>query len=103
MLVPEPTLGLRRALAPRDEKISKFVEASLQKIALPPDTRILDIPCGYGRHTRWLAKNRYFVTGLDVDERRVSQARAFSGTEDARIVWAVADAERPLPLQYGSF
>lgn len=87
----------------RQDTVSKFFATSVAQLCLGPDTRILDIPCGFGRHARWLASSGAQVIGLDIDERRISQARTLSKAHAAQIVWAVADAERSLPVRDGSF
>jgi SAM-dependent methyltransferase len=55
-----------------------------------PGARVLDMPCGSGRHTLELARRGCRVTGLDVSEEAVEHARA------------AADAERlPVDLRLG--
>ncbi|MBC7893094.1 MAG: methyltransferase domain-containing protein [Sphingobacteriaceae bacterium] len=44
------------------------VDFILQHTALPPDSRILDVPCGFGRHTLALSERGYRVTGVDLSE-----------------------------------
>ncbi len=44
------------------------VDFILEKTGLPPGTRILDVPCGFGRHTLALAERGYAVTGVDISE-----------------------------------
>lgn len=87
----------------RQDTVSKFVAASVKQISLPPGALILDIPCGFGRHARWLASNNHIVVGLDIDAKRISEARHFAQFEAAQMLWCVADAGRPLPVKDGSF
>ncbi len=87
----------------RQDTASKFVVTSLERIDLGPGARILDISCGFGRHSRWLAANGALVVGLDVSENRISQAFTLSGGHAAQIMWVVADAKRSLPLLDSSF
>ncbi len=49
-----------------------FVEEILQ---LPQGASILDIPCGFGRHSSILAQKGYKVTGLDYKEEFISMAK----------------------------
>lgn len=48
----------------------------LEKTALPPGARLLDVPCGFGRHTLALAERGYAVTGVDISETYIRQLSA---------------------------
>ena len=50
-----------------------FLEAVLE---LPPGGRILDIACGYGRHSLELASRGYRVTGIDLATEYIAEAKA---------------------------
>lgn len=61
--------------------------------SLPPGCRVLDLACGSGRHTRWLAERGARVTGVDRDAVAIEPLRAC-----AEII--VADIEiGPWPLE----
>lgn len=48
----------------------------LERTAHPrPDASVLDVGCGRGRHARVLARRGYDVTGIDLSERALEQAR----------------------------
>jgi SAM-dependent methyltransferase len=49
--------------------------------------RVLDIACGQGRMSRYLARLGADVTGVDISAAMLSKARA-SGPEDINYVWA---------------
>ena len=58
--------------------------------------RVLDVGCGIGTHLVWLARNGAEVTGIDVSEKRVYEARRLAkneGLED-RISVYLRDAEK---------
>jgi len=61
------------------------------------------MPCGSGRHTRWLASLGYAVVGVDNDARILANAKQQSSAFEASIQWLLADIERPLPFVHGSF
>jgi SAM-dependent methyltransferase len=49
-----------------------FLEAVLN---LPPGGRVLDIPCGNGRHSMELAARGYRVTGIDLAAEYIAEAK----------------------------
>lgn len=46
----------------------KEVDFLINELDLVNNSRILDIPCGFGRHSVELAKRGYDVTGIDISE-----------------------------------
>lgn len=44
-------------------------------LALRPHTRILDVGCGYGRHSVELARRGFDVTGVDISDVQLTRAR----------------------------
>ncbi len=47
----------------------------LRRLKLPPGARILDVPCGFGRHSLLLARCGYRVTGVDISPELLARAR----------------------------
>jgi len=47
----------------------------IELLGLPTDARILDVPCGQGRHAHLLAEAGYDVDGLDYSEELLAKAR----------------------------
>lgn len=54
---------------------------------LRPGARVLDAPCGFGRHAIEFAKLHYKVTGVDFNETELERARA--GAARARVTLAL--------------
>jgi SAM-dependent methyltransferase len=48
----------------------------IELLALPSGARILDVPCGQGRHAHLLAEAGFRVDGLDYSEHLIERARA---------------------------
>lgn len=44
-------------------------------LGLSPPARILDVPCGYGRHSVELARRGYAVAGVDAAQTQIDRAR----------------------------
>ncbi|MFM7913109.1 MAG: class I SAM-dependent methyltransferase, partial [Bacteroidota bacterium] len=51
------------------------MERLTQHLALPPSAQILDLGCGWGRHTRSFAELGYTTTGLDLSPRLIAKAQ----------------------------
>lgn len=60
--------------ANHDEAETAREVAFLARVLPPPPARVLDVPCGFGRHARGLAALGYAVTGVELDERVVAEA-----------------------------
>lgn len=91
------------AYAARDRAIvdeSPDVQEAIDTFALhlPPGARILDIGCGAGRDTRTFRARGFKVTGIDIAEQMIAQARR----ADPRGTYVVMDAEA-LTFDAGSF
>lgn len=63
----------------RDEKPLRQtrmeVDFLLRSLRLPPGARILDVPCGYGRHAAELARRGFRVVGVDLSRSMIEEAR----------------------------
>ncbi len=60
----------------RDRKEAQaHVEFVRSKLAMPKGSRVLDLGCGAGRHTLWLAEHGYDVVGIDRSETLIAEAK----------------------------
>lgn len=57
-----------------DAEASLFMENLVQQLQPPPQSVMLDLACGKGRHSRFLAKKGYKVTGLDLSANSIADA-----------------------------
>lgn len=72
----------RRAVPPEMTTAEvDFIEAQL---GLKPGSRILDVPCGSGRHTLALAARGHRMTGVDLSHEAIAYARTVDPTIDFR-------------------
>ena len=67
-----------------------------QASELPPDTKILDVPCGGGRLSLELASRGYRVTGVDISWPLLEDAKAIADVQHLPISWEHRDM-RDLP------
>ena len=51
------------------------VDFVLRRLRLPAGARILDLPCGYGRHAALLARGGFRVVGVDLSLAMLTEAR----------------------------
>ncbi len=69
------------------------LEALLQ---LRPPRRILDLPCGQGRHAIELARRGYDVTGVDLSPFLLKIAADRGRAEGVRVRWLSGDMRQPI-------
>ncbi len=74
------------------------VAALIEFMGLPLGARVLDVPCGWGRHTRLLREAGFRVTGADLSPALLTRAAGL----DPAGPWIAADV-RGLPLPDASF
>ena len=79
------------ALRAPAERTQQQVEFLLEKLALAPGARVLDLACGHGRIALELARRGHRVTGLDLSPRSLELARAAAEREGLAIDWLHAD------------
>jgi SAM-dependent methyltransferase len=82
----------------RDEQeAASFIEKLIEKLNPAPDASMLDIGCGKGRHSKMLAAKGFFVTGLDISEESIREARR---SENDRLEFFVHDMRLPFRINY---
>lgn len=83
-----------------DNEAALFIDQLLVRIHPQPSDKMLDIGCGKGRHSRMLAAKGYFVTGLDISEESIKEARR---SENDHLEFYVHDMRRPYRMNYYNF
>lgn len=68
------------------------IEFIIREMGLIPGNRILDIGCGTGRHSIPLALRGMQMTGIDLSEGMLKQAREYAENENVRVELIQADA-----------
>jgi len=82
------------------EQAAKEARQMASWLELPPEARLLDIGCGMGRHALALAEQGYCVTGIDLSEALLEEAR-LHGNEHG-VSYVQGDMRR-LPFAAGQF
>ena len=57
------------------ERTSAEIDFILAQLALPDGARVLDVGCGFGRHSIELARRGFAVTGIDPSAAMIDAAR----------------------------
>ncbi len=66
-------------------------------LSLHPPLRVLDLPCGQGRHTIELARRGYDVTGVDLSPFMLNVAEERARADGVRLRWLAGDMRQPIP------
>lgn len=62
----------------RDETEAKaFIDRLINHLEPPAESRMLDVACGRGRHSRFLADKGFDVTGIDLSFNSIEYAKQF--------------------------
>ena len=59
--------------------------------------RALDLACGEGRNSVWLAEQGWTVTGVDFSPVGLDKARWLAGARDVEVTWVGADVLKYQP------
>ena len=88
------------------DKIAQTYEPSavefIERLALAPGTRVLDVACGTGNLSLPAARAGAVVTGLDIAPNLIETARERASAEGLKIDFEEGDAEQ-LPYEDASF
>lgn len=79
-----------------DEQTSFEVDFIQETLQLMPYSKVLDVPCGVGRHSIGLAARGYQVTGVDITLPFLSDAQREATKQRLAITWGHCDM-RDLP------
>ena len=77
---------------------SREVESLIRMMDLKPKAKILDLCCGYGRHSFELAQRGFKVTGYDLSDFFLKKAKNDSAASGLKIDYIKGDM-RKLPFE----
>lgn len=73
------------------ERTAREVEGIVEILGLPQGARVLDLACGWGRHSIELARAGFRVTGVDLSETLLARARRRAEAAGVSVEWVRAD------------
>ena len=85
-------VALLRDTSPHS-RTRREVDFVVRTLRLPAGARILDVPCGYGRHSVALARRGFRVVGVDLSRAMIAEARRL-WTEGPRLRFIQKDMRR---------
>lgn len=83
--------------------IPNFIRFVQEQGHIPKDTKVLDIGCGKGRNSIWVASQGFSVTGIDFAPEAVEEATRRAETSDQRVDFKVMDITEQWPYEDSSF
>lgn len=81
-----------------NDETATEAEFIAKMLELKPGSRVLDVPCGGGRHAMMLAEWGHQVTGIDISEPLIMQASQEAASRNLKMDFEVRDM-RDLPWQ----
>lgn len=83
----------------RDEaEAEQLVDLIEQTVDPQPNAHVVDVGCGRGRHVRILARRGYRVTGVDLSDESIAEARRQAASEglSERVSFQIGDMREPV-------
>lgn len=78
-----------------DAEAARFIEKITAYLHFTPETRVLDVACGKGRHSKTLACLGYDVTGIDLSCNSITEAKKFETPRLQFAVWDMRNVFKP--------
>jgi len=76
------------------ESVAEETEGIIKLLKPQPQAKILDLCCGYGRHSIELAKKGFKVVGVDISEKQIQHAIKRAKESNIDVVFQIKDARK---------
>ena len=73
------------------EQTSEEVDFAVSTLNLSKEARLIDVPCGLGRHSIELSRRGYRMTGVDLSEQSIAEARRNADLAGLPVDWVHGD------------
>lgn len=80
-----------------DKEAHAFMDNIIEYLNLPEEAKILDLACGKGRHSIYLNEIGFDVTGADLSENSIAEAKK---SENEKLHFVVHDMREPCHEKY---
>jgi len=78
----------------RESEAPTQVDFIVKSIPLKPEDKVLDLACGYGRHSIILAQKGYSVIGYDQSSDYIQQAKKAAEDADIEVTFKLMDMRK---------
>ena len=84
----------------RNEKEARlFIDNILKKINIRPNSKILDLACGTGRHSIYLSKRGFNVVGIDQSKKNIISAKE---NENEKLIFFQQEMTKDINMQFNA-
>jgi SAM-dependent methyltransferase len=80
-----------------EAEAQRFIDFLLNYLQPSAKSRVLDLACGKGRHSIYMAQKNLCVMGVDLSPKSIAAAKEY---ENSCLEFAVQDMRRPLAVNY---
>jgi SAM-dependent methyltransferase len=74
-----------------EEVTAREADFLVQQLKLSPGARVLDVPCGVGRHSCALAARGFALTGVDLSSACLREAHTLAARKGVSVAWEHRD------------
>lgn len=74
-----------------------FIDNLIDFLKLPPQSKLLDLACGKGRHSIYFSNKHFITTGIDLSEQSIHYAQQF---ENESLSFFIHDMRKPFRVNY---
>ena len=82
-----------------EDEAGLFIDNMLKKINIEPNSKILDLACGTGRHSIYLSKKGFDVVGIDKSKKNILTAKE---NENKKLIFFQQEMTKDINMQFNA-
>ena len=82
-----------------EDEARLFIDNILKKINIEPNSKILDLACGTGRHSIYLSKKGFDVVGIDKSKKNILTAKK---NENEKLIFFQQEMTKDINIQFNA-